>query len=179
MSEFVRLLLDSIAYLWPFHRVELFERALYTVCGRWQWEVGPGVWPLIPWFVEVKAESVVEGIVSTPRIDLTLKDGRQLSCSLSATVRVANLPRAINKVDAYMETATELMAAVAAEKILEVEADRLNPDKRGRLTSDLKKWIQAEADQYGVEFVRLRFTSFVFAPRFYRVMSDQGTASPW
>lgn len=177
MTDLLRLLGEWIQFLWPLRRVRLFERALYTVCGRW--ERGPGVYPIIPWFCEVDAESVAEGLVQTPRIDLTLKDGTALSFALGATVRVKDLRRAVNKVDAYMESAQELLAAVAGEKIPEVDPDRLQPDKRGRLLSDLKRWTQAEADEYGIEILKLRFTSYVFRPRFYRVLTDAGSAAPW
>lgn len=179
MSEFVRLLLDSIQFLWPFHRVELFERALYTVCGRWQWEVGPGVWPLIPWFCEVDAVAISKGIVGTPWVDITLKDGRLLSCKASAVVRVTNLGRAVNKVDAFMESSQELLHLVVADKMADVAPERLAPEARRRLVSDLQRWVNAKADEFGVEFEDLGFTTFVMAPKPYRFLSDGGAVSPW
>lgn len=179
MSEFLRLLVDWIQFLWPLRRVELYQRGLYTVCGRWQWEIGPGVWPILPWFVEVKAESTAEGILSTPRLDLTLKDGSMLTCAASATVRIVDLATALNKVDAYMETTAELVTAVLAEKLAEVDAERLAPEKRGRLLSDLKKWVQAEAASYGVEVSKLRFTTFVLNPRTYRLLGETSPIAHW
>lgn len=178
MSDFLRLVLDSIEYLWPLRRVRLYQRGLYTICGKWQWLVGPGVWPILPWFCEVDAESVVKGVVQTPRLDITLSDGALLSCMASGVVQVSDLRLAVNNVDAYMESAQELFAAIVADKLAEVDASRVSYEKRGRLLSDLKKWVNAEAGEFGIEFTRLRFTTFVLNPRTYRLLGDV-TPQPW
>ena len=179
MSDFLRLVLDSIQYLWPFRRVDLWEKALYIVAGKWQWVVGPGVWPILPWFIEVKVFSVVKGILETPRRDITLRDGTMLSFAASATVQIMDLKAAINTVDAYMETTQELISAVLAEKLAEVEASRVAPDKRGRLLADLRRWVQDEASVFGVEVSKLRFTTFVLNPRTYRLLGDATPIAPW
>lgn len=178
MGELARLFLQWIEFLWPLRKVRPFERGLLIFCGRWQREVGPGIYPFLAWFMDFFAESAAEGLVGTPRIDLTLKDGSPVTVKASATVRVVDVRLAVNKVDAYMESAAELLEAVVAEKIAEVEAERLTPEKRGRFLTDLRRWVNLEAAQYGIEFTKLRFTTFVFSPRFYRVMSDSA-AMPW
>jgi regulator of protease activity HflC (stomatin/prohibitin superfamily) len=178
MGELARLFLQWIEFLWPLRKVKPFERGLFILLGRWQREVGPGVYPYLAWFMDFYAESMAEGLVGTPRIDLTLKDGSTVTVKASGTVRVMDIRLAVNKVDSYMESAQELLEAVVAEKIAEVEAERLTPEKRGRLLADLKRWVNQEAATYGIEFTKLRFTTFVFSPRFYRVMQD-GSGSLW
>lgn len=178
MSDFLRLILDSIEYVWPLRRVELFERALYTVCGRWQWEVGPGVWPILPWFCAVDPVAMSKGIIGTPWVDITLQDGRLLSCKASAVVRVVGLARAVNRVDAFMESSQELLHAVVADKLADVAPERLLPEGRRRLVTDLRKWVNAEAEEFGIEFTNLRFTTFVINPRPYRLLGD-GAVAPW
>lgn len=179
MTGFLEVLSQWVGELWPFRRVKLYERALYTVCGRWQWEVGPGVYAVVPWFCEVDAEPISKGIVGTPRIDITLKDGRLLSCTASATVRISDLRRAVNNVDAFMESAQELLQAVVADKLSDVEATRLEPEGRRRLVGDLRRWVNEEAAEFGIEFEKLRFTTFILNPKPFRLLSDNAAVAQW
>jgi regulator of protease activity HflC (stomatin/prohibitin superfamily) len=178
MGDFLRLIVEWIQYLWPFRKVQPHERALYTIFERWQWDIGPGIYLMIPYFFDVKSEPVVEALVQTPRIDITLSDGKHLSAQATGTVQVTDLFLALNKVDSYMESSQELLHAIVAEKLAEVDAVRLTSEKRGRLLSDLRRWVNEKAAHYGVEFTELRFTTFVFSPRTYRVISDS-PALPW
>lgn len=180
MTEFLRLVGEWIEFLWPFRRVRRYERALYTAWGgRFQWEVGPGIWPIIPWFTEVNEVSIAKGVLATPRIDITLQDGRLLSCGCSAVVRVVNLDLAVNAVDSYMESAQEMLHAVVADKLSDVAATRLEPEGRRRLITDLRRWVNEQAQGFGLEFDQLRFTTWVTNPRTYRVLSDKADAAPW
>jgi hypothetical protein len=160
--------------------VRRYERALYTAWGgRWQWEVGPGIWPIVPWFTEVQEISVARGIVATPRIDITLTDGRTLSAQASAVVRVVNLDKAVNAVDSFMESGQELLHKVVADKLSEAAAERLAPESRRRLLGGLKQSLNHKAAEFGLEFEELSFTTFVFSPRLYRVLSDGASVAPW
>jgi hypothetical protein len=179
MTDLLRLVGEWITYLWLFRRVRLFERALYTVCGRWQWEVGPGIWPVVPWFCEVDAESMAFGTVQTPRIDITAMDGTMVTLQASADVRVVNLRLAVNNVDAYMETTQEKLTVVIATKLAEVDAARLQPEKRARLLSDLRKWTDTEVGRFGVEVSDLGFTTFVVNPKPFRLLGDNAAIAPW
>jgi len=179
VSDFLQLIAQWAEFLWPFRRVQIFERALYTVCGRWQWEVGPGTWLVLPWFCEVDPVATSKGIISTPRIDVTLQDGRLLSAQTSAVVRVVDLRKAINNVDHFMESAQELLHAVVADKLSDVAATRLEPEGRRRLCSDLRRWVNEQAAEFGVEFDQLRFTTFVINPRPYRVLGDGVPVASW
>lgn len=179
MTDLLQLLGQWAEFLWPFRRVQLFERALYTVCGRWQAEVGPGTWFVIPWFCEVDPVAMSKGIVSTPRIDITMQDGRLLSTQVSAVVRVVNLRAAVNAVDAFMESSQELLHAVVADKLADVDSRRLEPEGRRRLVGDLRRWVNEESAEFGVEFDKLRFTTFVVNPRPYRVLGDGAAVAPW
>lgn len=179
MSDLFHLIAQWAEFLWPFRRVQLFERALYTVCGRRQWEVGPGVYPVLPWFCEVDPVAMSKGILVTPRIDVTLQDGKLLSAQVSAVVRVVDLRKAVNNVDAFMESAQELLHAVVADKLSDVAPSRLEPEGRRRLVGDLRRWVNEQAAEFGVEFDQLRFTTFVLNPKPYRVLSDGAQVAPW
>lgn len=179
MSEFLRVLLEFIEFLWPLRRVEQWEMGGYYVFGRWWKQVGPGVWPIIPWFFDVKMVSVAEAIVGTGRQDITLSDKSMLSFAATATVQVKDIYSALNLVDAYTETMQELLASVLAEKLAEVDAVRLEPEKRGRLFADLQRWVAKEAEQYGIEVKKVRFTSFIINARAHRLIIDQNQIASW
>lgn len=179
MSDFLRVIGEWLSFIWPLEKVNQWERGLLYRYGRVVRELEPGVYFILPWFHEIRAESVVQGIVQTPRIDITLKDGTLLTLQASATVRVKDLNKAVNMVDAYEETTQELITAVIAEKLAEVEAERVSPDKRGRLLADLRRWVAAEAEVFGVEVEKIRFTTFVLKARPFRLMGDEAGAAAW
>jgi len=179
MTDLFRLLGEWLQFIWPLRKVHQWERGLRYRFGRYVCELEPGIYWATPWFGEVRAESVVPGIVQTPRIDITAQDGTMVTLQASATVRVGDLPKAMNEVDAYMETTQELITAVLAEKVAEVDAERLRPEKRGRLLSDLRRWVHLEAAKCGVEVTNLRFTTFVMNPRPFRLLGDNASVAPW
>lgn len=179
ITDFGRFIVEILAYVWPFRMVKEWQRGGYYVLGRWRKEIGPGVWPVVPWFCEVHEVDVCEAIVGTPRQDVTMKDGTMLSFTASATVRVVDVKLALNAVDQYRETAQEAVAAVLAEKLAKVEPDRLDPEKRGRLFADLKTWVADEVAPYGVEVTKLRFTSLIVNAKAHRLIVDQSHAASW
>jgi regulator of protease activity HflC (stomatin/prohibitin superfamily) len=179
VGELLQLALNSIEFLWPIRRVQPWERGLYIVCGRWVREVGPGIYLMLPWFIEVRSESTVLALISTPRQDITLTDGKMLTFATTSNVRITDLRKAYLEVEAYHQTAQENIAAVLAEKLAEVDAARVTADKRGRLLSDLKKWVNAETDIYGVTVERLRFTTFVVNAKTFRLLQESGAVAPW
>ena len=179
MGDFLRMVLDSIQFIWPLRIVQEWERGGYYLRGRWWREVGPGLYAVLPWFTEVRCISVVPAIVSTGRQDITLSDGTLLSFTASATVRVVNLNLAVNSVDSYTETTQELVSAVLADKLAEVDASRFTPEKRSRLLADLRRWVAPEAATFGVEITQLRFTTFVTNARTFRLMQDTPNVITW
>lgn len=179
MGEFLRVFLDSITFLWPFARVDPWERGLYVILGRWTFEVGPGVYFFIPWFSRVATCTTVLALVKTERQDITLTDGTPLTFAATANVRVSSVRDAYLGVDSYHQTTQETIAAVLAQKLSEVAAERVTADKRGRLLSDLLRWVNAETNVYGVQVEALRFTTFVVGARTFRLLQESGVPPSW
>ncbi len=179
MTDFLRLLLDAIAYVWPFRIVYQYQRGCYYVVGRFWREVGPGIYPVVPWFTEVTEADITEAIIGTGRQDITLSDGSLLSFAATATVRVVDTRAALNDVDQYRETAREALASVLAERLAEVDAVRLAPEKRGRLFADLRRWVADEMRPYGIEVSKVRFTSFIVNARAHRLIVDTTSGEAW
>jgi hypothetical protein len=151
MKDFVQLIAGWIEFLWPFEKVKPYQRGLYVVAGRWQKEVGPGIYPIIPWFIEVVQESMAWA-------DLTV---------------------AYNTVDAYMETTRERLTTIVATRIAEVDAARLAPEKRSRLLTDLTRWVDKDTRTFGVETLEVTFTTFVTNARPYRLLGDNPEVVSW
>lgn len=174
MEGFLRIILDSLQFLWPFAYVQQWERGVYYFCGKALFECKAGIpYPKIPWFCEVRALTVVQDTVVTPLQTIMLKDGGTLTFSATAQIRIANVTSAYNKVAKHDETVIEDIAAILAEKLAEVGAERLAPEVRGRLIGACKQSLAATVGVYGIEILTLRFNNFVRDIRVYRLFNDQ------
>lgn len=172
MEGFVRLAIDIVQFLWPFRLVHQWEMGGYYFRGRFWKVVGPGVYPVIPWFMDVKTVSVVSEPIRTSRQDITLKSGSIVSFTAMAMIRVVDFNLAINTVYDHEHTAIELLEATFAERMASVDADRVSPEKRGRLLADLSRWYQEKVRKYGVEVEEVNFTNFIQDLRTYRLLQD-------
>lgn len=170
--DFFGRLLDSIEYLWPFRIVEQWETGGYYICGRFWKTVEPGCYPIVPFFMAVIPTTTVPYMTVTPRLDLTLLDGTSVSIVASAWARVTDYNLAVNTVESHEHTTAELLQSVLADRIAQVDASRLEPEKRGRLLSDLTRWAAEEAATFGVEISRVRFSTFVLRAKTYRLLQD-------
>lgn len=179
MGELVRLCIEIFTLAWPFRQVDQWERAGYYVCGRWWFETGPGLKFVVPWFTNVAPVSLAPAIMGTGRKDITLSDGTVLSYEATATVRVIDVYKALNEVEEYQETAQELLVSVLSERLANVDAGRLDDVKRKRLMSDLTRWVDEEAQQFGLSFANVRFASYVQSVRTYRLLMDQSSVGGW
>ena len=179
LADFVHAIVEIIQFLWPMRLVHEWERAGWYICGRWRGETGPGLKFVLPWFVDVKTVSTAAAYAGTGRQDVTLTDGRTLSFAATARVHVKDVQAALNAVDDYASSTQEALAAVLAEELGKVDAERMEPNRRGRLFGSLLKAVQDETEKFGVEVESIRFTSFVINPKTLRLLIDQSSATPW
>lgn len=179
MGDFLTTLGQWVKDLWPFRTVAPWERAGLIVFGKWRRELGPGTYPVVPWFMDVHNVSIAKAIIGTGRQDITLMNGEQLSFSATATARVIDVKRAVTTVDDYEETSIELLGSVLADKLSDVESERIEPASRRRLLSDLTRWANAEANEYGLELSKVRFTNFTRKAPVVRLLMDQIQRSKW
>jgi regulator of protease activity HflC (stomatin/prohibitin superfamily) len=178
LGEIFGFLRDVIQFIWPFKIIKEWERGGVYELGHFIRVVGPGCWPIIPWFTEIIEVPVVPKPIATGRQDITLKSGSTLSFDAAATLRVADVEKALNAIDDYHHSASVLLSSILAEKLADVEPDRFEPSKRGRLFSSLETWVQKECGVYGIEITNLRFTSFVLNARTLRLLIDKTDSTP-
>lgn len=172
VGEILDFLKETIEFVWPARIVHHWERGGYYVLGHWWKDVGPGLYGVVPWFTSLSLISLAPHPISCTRGDITLSDNSILSFDATATARVIDVFRALNEIEDYQHSTTLLLGAVLAEKLAEVDAVRLAPEKRKRLFSDLARWVNDETMKYGVEVTDVRFTSFVLNLRTYRLLTD-------
>lgn len=161
MEGAVRLFVEILQFLWPFRPVEHWERGIYYVLGRARSQVGPGRWPVVPYFMDVRAVSMVPAPIIGPIQRVTLLDGRKLAYSASVVAQVEDPFLAVNAVDQYQESTMELLQSVVAAKLAENDSDRLTPEKRGRFLAALGQAMDRKTSEYGVRCRDLAFTNFV------------------
>jgi regulator of protease activity HflC (stomatin/prohibitin superfamily) len=176
LSDLLQTIVGIAQYLWPFREVQHWERGAYMFFGRVFAVVGPGRWPVVPYFMDVIAVTTVPAIISTPLQTITLSDGHStLTYSASALVRVIDVRAALVNIDSYEQTSQELLAAELAKELADADADRLTSDKRGRLITTIKNRISSETEKFGVVCEGLFFTNYAINLRTYRLLVDNAT----
>lgn len=187
MGEFLRVLIEIFHFIWPAVIIEQWQRGGVYICGHWcagpkgRWKngMGPGLKIVIPWFIHIEPVDIVRTLESPGRQDVTLKDGSQLSFSAMATLRVVDLYKALNEVEHYKDSVRELVGSYLADRLANMDAEKFEPAKRSTTIRQLRDGLAAEASEFGVEIMKLRFTSFVLKARTYRLLVDQDRATPW
>lgn len=177
MAELLHLILEVLKFLWPLRLVDQWERGVWYVCGHYWRTVGPGVFPVLPWFMEVRPVNMVPAIHGTPLQTVTLRNKAQLTYSATVTVQVEDPAKALNEVDQWHETVIELVAGTLAERLAEADPERFDPDrrKRQRLLEELRAELDGEAQKWGVRVRVLRFNNFAIGVRTHRLLVERAT----
>lgn len=173
LTDFLRLLIETISFIWPLHIVSEFENSGYYVNGHFKKIRGPGLWLKIPWFHTYYDVVKVPYPITTGRMDITLSDNKTtLSFDATVMVRVVDLNMALNLIDDFHHATTVKVAATLATRLAVIDAERLHPEKRKPLLTALKNWANEETREYGVAVEDVAFNSFVLNLRTYRLLTD-------
>lgn len=172
MTDFLRLVVDVAAFLWPFRIVWQWEAGAYYVCGRYVCRVPPMVWPVVPFFFDVKTVNMVPDVFSTEEQTIEMQDGGTLTFTASVRMRVTDPALALNNVVDHEENAVEDVAAVLAETLADMPPERLDPAKRRGLLRKCELEVNKLLGEYGMEVERIRFTNFLRNIRAYRLISS-------
>ena len=187
LSDVLSLVLQFITFLWPCKIVAPWEKAIYTVGGRivrpWRiarvmadepdgTELGPGLYLTIPWLCEVHEMATSWDYITTERLDITLKDGRKLTCRAIAKVRLTNAHRAYVAFHDYGKDLPSMLETVVSDLLQEADPERFEPAKRGRLLgSTLLNATQKAGGEMGHEVESVHLPVFVLEPRIYRILT--------
>ena len=180
MSDLIRVLIELWTAVWPFRVVRPWQAGVWFVWGRCWKTVGSGVWPIVPFFMELRAVEIVPSIWSTPLQVVTLRDKRTLTYSAMVTVRVENPADALNMVDEWPESTLELVSGQLSETLAEVDPEGFDDPsykKRANLMERIREAADAETRKFGVRVERVRFNNFAVGVRTFRLLMDRATTA--
>lgn len=180
MTELARFVVELLQTLWPLREVSAWCQGVRFWLNRPVAVLEPGVYWVVPYFGDVREVSVVPAVITTPMCTITLADQATCTYALSATIKVIGPREALCEIDDYLETSQELLTAIPAEVLSEVESAKLAPLARGRLLGGLRTRLNNELRPAGMEITALRFTNFVIGAKTYRLITDNsGLNSQW
>lgn len=178
MGEIFTRLLDFIRDLWPFRVVEPWEQGFYTTLSKPGRNVGPGIWPVVPYFQDVRSLSIAEERVTSPMLNVVWC-GKRLAFSTSARVKVFDARKAMIDVGSYQETTAEEIAAHMAEALFEAPAERFETIKKRRnWLAETTRTLNERTRLYGVEVLEVQFTNWIEDIRTYRLLNDSSLSPP-
>lgn len=175
LTELLNTLAQFAEFLWPFRVVHQWKLGIFIFCGR-ATRIGlkPGIYPVVPWFMDVDQVTVAWDYVESGRLDISLKDGRSLSCEVIAKMRVADVGKAWIDFHDYQKDRRLMLRAAVAETLTEADPERFEPERRGRLLGgSLLKAVQSGGAPIGLEIESVQVTTFILQPKVVRLLTDQ------
>ena len=124
--------------------------------------------------------SMVPSIHKTSLQTITLRDNRVLTFSATVRLRVENAARALNDVEHWPDATMELVSAILADHLADVDPVRFDParGKRDRLLTELAEEADAETRKFGVRVESIHFPNFVLNVRTIRLLSEPAAHPP-
>jgi len=156
VSDLIRLVVEIVTLLFPFRLVHSWERGIYYFFGHYVTTVGPGCYPVLPWFSDVRTVSVVPSVRATP-----IQTVGDVTFSASLVFTVTDPAAAFNTLERYEESTLELAGAILSDAL------RSGPVDLAAVTDK----INGELSPHGVRVDRLRFLNHTTAPAI-RLLGD-------
>ncbi len=171
MGVLWQFLVDIITEIWPLRHVSGWETGIRTWCNRPKREKGPGIYVVLPILGDILTVTTARYVTVGSRQDITLKDGTPLNFAASAWVQVTNATKARFIVDEYEESATEIIEAVLAERLAEVDVERFETvAKRRNFLRELTNLVNEQTQVFGVTVERVWFSNFSLKLKTFRAL---------
>jgi hypothetical protein len=172
VTDFLRLIVEVVQFLWPFRIVWQWERGAYYVCGHFAFNVGVGCWPVIPFFFDVKAVPVVPDVIRTSEQTIELRDGSTLTFQAVARCHVTDVNLALNNVVDYENNLVDDVEGSLADTLADLPPERFGPEKRTAMLRLCALEITKLSSLYGVECESVRFNNFIRQVRVFRLLGN-------
>jgi regulator of protease activity HflC (stomatin/prohibitin superfamily) len=173
MGDLIQRFVDFIREFWPLRTVMAWEAGNIYRLGKYWKTVGPGMYFVIPFFWDVRTDSVVRSTYVTTLQTIDTKDGGTLTFSAAVQLEVSDFAAAQLKVHAYDETAMEDTSALLADTLMRATPRQLEIENRAELLRRCTQQLETELGEYGLTVLSLRFNNFVRNMRVYRLFNDQ------
>jgi len=174
MGDFLKLLLDSINYLWPFEIVHQWERGVVYIFGHYWRTVAPGLYPKLPFFTSIHCVAVVPDSSLSATQTITTRDGGTVTFSVISELEVIDAGLSNNRVMDHEEKAHKDLLAAICDILSTQPEGRLEPEKRGGLLRTCVTEVNKSLSDYGMRCNHVEFATFVRNMRAYRLYQQQG-----
>lgn len=177
MTDLIRLIVEIVQLLFPFRLVSPWERGVFYVFGRTWLTVGAGCYPVLPWFMDIRKVLVKPQPWPIPLQGITLRDGRHLTFSATATLTVFDPVAALENVAEWQESSMEKISGLISDELAVVDTQRFEPSygKRSNLIEELRKKANEMTSEFGVRVDKIQFPNFLIGVRTYRLLVERAT----
>lgn len=171
VASLLTVLKELIEFIWPFHRVEPWERGIIVFFGKWTIEVGPGVYPLLWWFIQMHQIRMVPRTTCSASVEtITTKNNTHLSYGLIYELQCIDASLAYLTVDDHDEKAGRDVWGVVADVLADLPAERLDPEAQRALRRTCLREVNKRLNVYGMQCNALTFNTLA-TMRNYRLFS--------
>src|SRR3990167_2395225 len=123
-----KLLFDFVLYIWPFKVIYEWEVGVKFSGGHYKKPLGKGIYLYCPFYSQIREVSIVPEPVSTPLMNITLRNGGSLTFSAMIVMLVVDAEKALNEVNNYEESTVELCSGIMAERLADAVPERKTPE---------------------------------------------------
>ena len=117
MGDFLRLLIDSIHYLFPVRVVWSYELGVRFWGGNPPQQLQPGIYFFVPFFSRIETLPVCQDVIDLPFLSITTKDGKTVDVSLNFAFRIVDAVAHYTNVTDFAENFPRLASRHAMAKI--------------------------------------------------------------
>jgi regulator of protease activity HflC (stomatin/prohibitin superfamily) len=159
----IQFLFEKVEYLWPLKKIKSFQRGVLMSCG-WTCPraLKPGLYPFIPWLMDIEAVNVVEDVVDLPSQSITTKDGKTVTFSANVSYEVTDAVAMWTQVQDFGENLSRVACGHLAMKIREWDWEELQDGQR-KLEISLRDTLTTRVKGWGVRILECRLTDCVQA----------------
>jgi regulator of protease activity HflC (stomatin/prohibitin superfamily) len=166
------MVLQFIEFVWPFRQVEPWERGIIIVCGRWVFEVGPGVYPLFWYFMKMHTVNMLPETQHLGTVEVvTTENGETISYGVLIETQVLDAKLAYLTVEDYDNKSRRDAWGIIAMQLADLPSKRLQAGDQRALRRTMILSINKVIERYGVTCLTLAFPTFVGGMRSYRLFT--------
>ena len=161
----IEQIINLVSTLWPFRVVTLDELGVYVVLSRKYWRVKPGIYPVIPFFIEVHCIGSTEQVCDFPEMALTTKDHKGILLDGTISYTITDQYKALFEVADLDETIQSRTMGALCDAV-----SRFN--RKDIITQDKIKTAVCEdmdelQEQFGFEITQIDITTNIQAIGIY------------
>lgn len=169
MTSWIGEILSRIADLWPFTRIQGWQRGVRTTFIPWRGirvvVLEPGIARHIWWFDTVIALDVQEDSVNLATQSVTTSDDVAVTFSASFMYEIEDVHAALFNVKEFTSSLQDLAIMHLSERVRELSWDELRSGQK-ELERSLKGTLETRAKKWGVRITKCGLTDMVKARQF-------------